>query len=54
MSSVHAWRDNSSVVVDVFICGEMQPQVAVDIMRQAFRSNKTTVMVVVRGQLHGD
>jgi S-adenosylmethionine/arginine decarboxylase-like enzyme len=39
------------VAIDIFTCGEMQPQVAVDIMRKDFRAKEATVKVLVRGQL---
>ncbi|MFQ5796995.1 MAG: adenosylmethionine decarboxylase [Candidatus Bipolaricaulia bacterium] len=49
--SVHTWPENSFVAVDIFTCGEMQPQVAIDIMRKDFRAKEAIVKVVVRGQL---
>ncbi len=49
--SVHTWPENGFVAVDIFTCGEMRPQVAVDIMRKDFRAAEATVKVVVRGQL---
>jgi S-adenosylmethionine decarboxylase proenzyme len=49
--SVHTWPENGFVAIDIFTCGEMQPQVAVDIMRKDFRAKEATVKVLVRGQL---
>jgi S-adenosylmethionine decarboxylase proenzyme len=49
--SVHTWPENGFVAVDIFTCGEMEPQVAIDIMRKDFMATETTVKIVVRGQL---
>lgn len=49
--SIHTWPENGFVAVDIFTCGEMAPQVAVDIMRKDFRAKEAIVKVVMRGQL---
>lgn len=49
--SVHTWPENGFVALDIFTCGEMKPQVAVDIMQKSFRAKEATVKIVVRGQL---
>ncbi len=54
--SVHTWPENGFAAADIFTCGEMKPQVAIDIMREGFRAKETTmkVKVVVRGKLDGN
>ncbi len=52
--SIHTWPENGFSAVDIFTCGEMQPQVAIDIMRKDFRAKEATVKVVMRGRLNGD
>ena len=54
--SVHTWPENGFAAADIFTCGEMKPQVAIDIMREGFRAKEANmkVKVVVRGQLDGD
>ncbi len=54
--SIHTWPESGFSAADIFTCGEMKPQVAIDIMREGFRAKETTmkVKVVVRGQLDGD
>ncbi len=54
--SIHTWPESGFAAADIFTCGEMKPQVAIDIMREGFRAKETTmkVKVVVRGQLDGD
>ncbi len=54
--SVHTWPENGFAAADIFTCGEMKPQVAIDIMREGFRAKAASMSmkVVVRGQLDGD
>ncbi len=54
--SVHTWPENGFAAADIFTCGEMKPQVAIDIMREGFRAKEASMSmkIVVRGQLDGD
>jgi len=54
--SIHTWPESGFAAADIFTCGEMKPQVAIDIMREGFRAKETSMSmkVVVRGQLDGD
>ena len=54
--SIHTWPESGFAAADIFTCGEMKPQVAIDIMREGFRAKETTmkVKVVVRGKLDGN
>jgi len=51
--SVHTWPESGFAAADIFTCGEMKPQVAIDIMREGFRAKAASMSmkVVVRGQL---
>ncbi len=51
--SVHTWPESGFAAVDIFTCGEMKPQVAIDIMREGFRAKAASMSmkIVVRGQL---
>ncbi len=53
--SVHTWPESGFAAADIFTCGEMKPQVAIDIMREGFRAKAASMSmkVVVRGQLDG-
>ena len=48
--SIHTWPESGFAAVDIFTCGDMQPQIAVDIMREGFRAREATLKTVVRGQ----
>ncbi len=54
--SIHTWPESGFAAADIFTCGEMKPQVAIDIMREGFRAKETSMSmkVIVRGQLDGD
>ena len=53
--SVHTWPEHGFVAVDIFTSGEtMQPQVAIDILEQAFRAEQVDVVRVERGSLQAD
>ena len=54
--SVHTWPESGFAAADIFTCGEMKPQVAIDIMREGFRAKAASMSmkVVVRGQLDGN
>ncbi len=54
--SIHTWPESGFAAADIFTCGEMKPQVAIDIMREGFRAKAASMSmkVVVRGQLDGD
>ena len=50
--SVHTWPENGFVAVDIFTSGEvMKPQVAIDLLEQAFAASRVDVVSVARGDL---
>ncbi len=53
--SVHTWPESGFAAADIFTCGEMNPQVAIDTMREGFHAKETSMSmkVIVRGQLDG-
>ena len=54
--SVHTWPENGFAAMDIFTCGNMKPQVAIDIIQEGFRAKAASMSlkVVTRGQLDGD
>jgi len=50
-SSFHSWPENNFAAVDIFTCGDMKPEVAVDIMKKGFGARAANVKVYVRGNL---
>lgn len=49
--SVHTWPEERFVGVDVFTCGDMDAEVAIDVLKQGFGAERVEVMVVTRGNL---
>jgi S-adenosylmethionine decarboxylase proenzyme len=49
--SVHTWPEHRFVGVDIFTCGEMDAEVAIDLMRNAFQAQEIQVKTLVRGLL---
>lgn len=50
--SVHTWPENRYAAFDVFMCGDTDPGVCVDILRDAFQAERVTVQELLRGQVH--
>jgi S-adenosylmethionine decarboxylase len=48
--SVHTWPESHYAAFDVFMCGNTQPEVCVEIMRQAFKPSRVSVSEHLRGQ----
>ena len=49
--SVHTWPEHRFVGVDIFTCGEMDTEAAINGMRDAFQALEIQVKVLVRGLL---
>ena len=51
--SLHTWPETGFVAVDVFTSGDvMKPEVAIDMLEQAFGADRLDVKMVVRGTLN--
>lgn len=49
--SIHSWPENGYVALDVFMCGDAEPQRAVDVLRRAFQPERVEVGEHRRGEL---
>ncbi len=53
--SIHTWPEDGFVGVDIFTCGEeMDPDIAMKVLREELRAETVNVKVLVRGQLGAD
>lgn len=51
--SVHTWPEDGFAAVDIFTCGEeMDAEVAIAVLKVAFRPEETVVRVHTRGRLN--
>lgn len=48
--SVHTWPEAGYAAFDVFMCGDAQPEVCVDILRRAFSAERVAVHLELRGR----
>jgi len=47
----HSWPEDRFAAVDIFTCGDMQPEIAVEMIRKEFRAGTASMHVATRGQL---
>jgi S-adenosylmethionine decarboxylase len=47
--SIHTWPEQGFAAVDVFVCGQMQPDAAVAVFEDALSPSRSSVRVVARG-----
>lgn len=48
--SIHTWPENSYAALDVFMCGDAQPELCLDVLRTAFAPTKVVLGEHLRGQ----
>jgi S-adenosylmethionine decarboxylase len=49
---VHTWPESRFAAFDVFMCGDTDPEVCIDIMRAAFEAEHVDVQEILRGEVH--
>ena len=49
--SIHTWPEDGFVAVDIFTCGEMDPQQAIDVLAEGIRASSVGTKVLTRGKL---
>ncbi len=48
--SIHSWPERGYAALDVFMCGDAQPELCVDILRKAFKPQRIAVQELLRGK----
>ncbi len=48
--STHTWPERNYAAFDVFMCGDAQPHLAVDILKAAFEAEEANVTTILRGE----
>lgn len=48
--SIHSWPENGYAALDVFMCGNAEPDKCVPVLREAFKPSKIAVSELLRGQ----
>ena len=49
--SIHTWPEHSFAAVDVFMCGDAHPELAIAILQQTFQPRQSRFEEVMRGEL---
>ncbi len=47
--SIHTWPEFGFAAADIFMCGAAQPQLALDVIEQAFQAQSRVVQIIARG-----
>lgn len=48
--SIHTWPERDYAALDIFMCGETEPQLAVEVLREAFAPKRLVVSEHLRGK----
>lgn len=48
--SIHTWPDAGYAALDVFMCGNANPDACVPVLREAFKARRVAVSELLRGQ----
>lgn len=48
--SIHTWPENGYAALDVFMCGDADPDACIPVLREAFKPKNIAVSELLRGQ----
>jgi S-adenosylmethionine decarboxylase len=48
--SIHSWPEASYAAIDIFMCGNANPDACVPVLRDAFKARRVAVSELLRGQ----
>lgn len=48
--SVHTWPEVGFAAFDIFMCGDSQPEQAIDILRRTFQADNIDTKIIKRGE----
>jgi len=49
--SVHTWPENGYAALDIFMCGDADPQATIAVLRDAFKPERLSVEEILRGRV---
>jgi S-adenosylmethionine decarboxylase len=48
--SIHSWPEYGYAALDVFMCGDANPEASIDVLKEAFSPRKVVVKTLLRGK----
>lgn len=48
--SIHSWPEHDYAALDVFMCGDTEPERCIDVLRDAFTPSRVAVNEILRGK----
>lgn len=48
--SIHSWPEHGYAALDIFMCGETDPEACIPVLREAFRPDRIAVSEFLRGR----
>ncbi len=48
--SIHSWPERGYAALDIFMCGDAEPEACVPVLREAFKPKRVAVSEILRGQ----
>ena len=52
--SVHSWPERNYAAFDVFMCGDAEPEKAIEVLKAAFTPTSVKVDTILRGEVEND
>jgi len=49
--SIHTWPENGYAALDIFMCGDAEPQATIEVLREAFKPERLAVEEILRGRV---
>jgi S-adenosylmethionine decarboxylase len=49
--SIHTWPERSYAALDIFMCGDAEPQATIAVLREAFKPERLAVEEILRGRV---
>jgi len=48
--SIHSWPEHNYAALDIFMCGQTQPEACIEVLREAFSPSRVAVSEFLRGR----
>ena len=49
--TIHTWPERSYAALDIFMCGDAEPQATIAVLREAFKPERLAVEEILRGRV---